>query len=413
MTAGAARDAGLKAAEVAAWCLHVWVLAQLLPSSDLGRVLHALVFSTCVAAILTAGWKKWLAADAADDQSDRSAAWSAAVAGLAVRGLIALPAITLILWQVGGKVLFPYPEMPVMIAVIAGLLSLLRLCGFALRTGEESVRAGILTGALPVLLSLSAVLVAAEFRPVQFDLVLSLHALALAAGLVLASRRLPQLRWTGDLPKARVFADSMAQSGTILYRNIDIVVIGLVLSPVEAAIYLIVRAVALLLDLVFRALSGALAEPIALSYRTGNRLLFVAQAARANLGFLLIGGAGALLLFVATGPVLQVFGIAASEGRQPLVYLIVAQAAPAVFGATHLIMAVTNLDGVRAWIVWAAMPLALIATFAAARDGIASLAATYAALQVGIAAVSAAIVALHCGIWPGLTAMFHSRLRLR
>ncbi len=169
----------------------------------------------------------------------------------------------------------------------------------------------------------------------------------------------------------------------------------------------------MLLDLQFQVLGHALFDPIAQAWHSRDSLRFVSLSARANLGFLLIGGAVALLLLVIMDPFLHLFGISAADGRRAMIWLIIAQSAPAIFGATNLFMSLTKLDGVRAWLLWAAMPLALILTFAAARDGLAALAATYAALQIGAAAICAVVVALNCGIWPGLTAMFHSRIRLR
>ncbi len=412
MTRGAVNYAFAAASEVTVWCFYLWVLTQVLPSSDLGRVIYVLVFSACVGGILTVGWKNWLQETGERAGADAATAWSAAVAGLVARCMIVLPVMTMISWQVGGKVLFPWPEMPVMIAVLSAFFALLRLSGFALRRGEEPGKIAVLTGPLPVLLSIAGILVLAETRSLRFDVVLGLHALCLLVVLMLAARRLPALRWSGELPTAAVFLDSMAEAGTILFRNVDVMVIGLVLTPVECAIYLIARSVAMSLDLLFRVLSRALSGPIGRSYRHRERSRFVAQSARANLGFLLIGGAGALLLFVSAGPVLHLFGINSAEGRQPLIYLIIAQSAPALFGATHMFMAMTRLETIRAWIVWAAMPFALILVFSAAREGLVSLAATYAALQVGVAAVCAVVVALRCGIWPGLTAMFHSRIRL-
>lgn len=410
-------DGWLRVAEAAAWCIYVWVLVQLLPSADLGRVLHALVFSGCVAGLLTVGWRGWLQRCAAESDDDPALAWSAAVAGLAKRCLIALPITVLMSWQVGGKLLVPWPGTASLIAVLAGLAGVLRLAGFALRAdcdrGRESSRGALLCGLLPVLLTLSAVLLVARAQPVRFEFVLGLHAIALLVASVLALRRLPRLRWGCDLPAAGIFADSMRQSATILFRNVDILVIGFVLAPVEAAVYLILRGVAMLLDLLFRLLGDALRDPIALSLQTRDSGRFVAQAARANLGFLLIGGAGALLLFVTAGPVLHLLGISPGEGRMPLVYLILAQSTPAIFGATHLFLTLAKLDGLRAWFIWATMPIALILTFSAAREGLVPLAATYAALQIGLGAVSAVTVAVHCGIWPGLTALFHGRIRLR
>lgn len=270
----------------------------------------------------------------------------------------------------------------------------------------------MLRGPLPVLLALLAVLLVSETRPPGVEVVLGLHAACLSIPLLLATRRLPCLRWDGDLPVAAVFSDSVAQSGVLLFRNIDIIVIGLVLSPVECAIYLIMRSVALWLDLLFRVLARSLRDPLAQSAEYAARTVFVSQAARANLGFLLIGGAGALALFVTLDPVLRLFGIVSAEGRQVLVWLIVAQSAPAIFGATHLFIALARLDALRAWVIWAALPLASILTFATARDGIAALAVTYAVLQIAAAAVCAAVVALRCGIWPGPTALFHRRLKL-
>ncbi len=409
----ALRYAAMNVAEAAAWFLYVWILTRLLPTSDLGRVIYALVFSGCVGAVLTVGWKAWLLEQASRPGADMATAWSVAAAGLATRCMVVLPIMVMVSWNIGGMVLSPMPEMPILIASLAGLFALSRLVSFGLRARGETTGAALLHGPLPILLAVGAVLVMAETRAIPFDLLLALHAVCLVVPIVLGLLRLPRLRWNGDLPSASVFAPSMTQSGALLYRNADVLVVGLVLTPLECAIYLIVRGVAMVLDLVFRVLGHAMSEPMSHSMQGRSGGLFVSQAARANLGFLLIGGAGAILLFITADPVLGVFGIFGVEGRQALVWLIIAQTAPAIFGATHVFMSLTKLDGLRAWVVWPALPLALMFVFAGAREGLVQLAMTYAVLQIGLAAVCAVIVALRCGIWPGLTAMFHGRIRLR
>ncbi|MEH6737243.1 MAG: hypothetical protein V7695_01695 [Sulfitobacter sp.] len=157
------------------------------------------------------------------------------------------------------------------------------------------------------------------------------------------------------------------------------------------------------------AILGNKVEPVLSSLAsTQEQTPFRAAAARVNLGYLMISGA--MALFVISGGSYLATALE-PEFREILIWLVIGQSAPVLFGATGLLMRIVDrgtfydvLGGITATMFLAGIFL-LRAT-----DGV-DVALTFAVSQLTLAAVSALLLT-QCGIWPGLTALFHKQIKL-
>lgn len=168
----------------------------------------------------------------------------------------------------------------------------------------------------------------------------------------------------------------------------------------------------------------SLAVPLAL-YPLGQRTLvhlvilaqpepaapFRAAAARVNLGYLMVSAATAL--FVLTLAPLIARGAAVPEAafRDILIWLLIGQCAPVLFGATGVLMRVVErgafyevLRGMTACLFLGGIVMV------GDTDGVLT-AQTLATAQLTHAAICAMLLT-QCGVWPGLTALLHKEIKL-
>lgn len=191
-------------------------------------------------------------------------------------------------------------------------------------------------------------------------------------------------------------------------RYVDVLVVPWVLEFEALYIYFLARIASLCLPVILAVL-GYKVEPVLRSLvGTQEQTPFRAAAARVNLGYLMVSGAMALFL-ISSAPYLA--KMLEPEFREILVWLVIGQSAPVLFGATSLLMRVVErgtfydvLGGITAVMFLAGTVLL------DARDGI-DVAQTFAVSQLTLAAVSALLLT-QCGIWPGLTALFHKQIKL-
>ena len=191
-------------------------------------------------------------------------------------------------------------------------------------------------------------------------------------------------------------------------RYADVLVVPLILEFGALYIYYLARMASLFLPMMLAVL-GYKVEPVLRSLAgTPEQTPFRAAAARVNLGYLMVSGAMALFL-ISCAPYLA--KVLEPEFREILIWLVIGQSAPVLFGATGLLMKIVDrgtfydvLGGITALMFLAGT------VFLGARDGV-DVAQTFAVSQLTLAAVSALLLT-QCGIWPGLTALLHKQIKL-
>jgi hypothetical protein len=191
-------------------------------------------------------------------------------------------------------------------------------------------------------------------------------------------------------------------------RYVDVLVVPWIIEFEVLYVYFLARIASLCLPMAL-AILGNKVEPVLSSLAsTQEQTPFRAAAARVNLGYLMISGA--MALFVISGGSYLATALE-PEFREILIWLVIGQSAPVLFGATGLLMRIVDrgtfydvLGGITA-----AMFLAGIFLLHAT-DGV-DVALTFAVSQLTLAAVSALLLT-QCGIWPGLTALFHKQIKL-
>lgn len=205
---------------------------------------------------------------------------------------------------------------------------------------------------------------------------------------------------------------TLADAAPFLLRYADVLILSWVLSPLDTLNYLIARGLAQLVLYALNQLSDRIADTLDSAYNTGNQQNFVAVAARTNLGFLLIGGAASLAALSMGAYVPLLFNLDSAVFRSILLWLVTAEVAPVIFGATGLLLNIAqcrretillSFAGVVA--VWST---AIIFELTDPRD----LAQLFAQVQMSIAAISAVFLGLRFGIWPGLTALLFRQIKL-
>ncbi|MGC1497560.1 MAG: hypothetical protein WA790_17285 [Sulfitobacter sp.] len=259
-----------------------------------------------------------------------------------------------------------------------------------------------------------AIAVATKFGPVDSDLVMTLTVAILLCLLIVSFWRLsPSAKIESKPIQGSVLLGRSAVAGVpLLFKNADLLILPWIFPPAQALFYLLVRGIAGAIGLILGSLTSILRDPLYSAFEQENRSAFVAMAARANLGFLLIGG-GACLVVLSAGPYLLDFvSINSSEMKKVLAWVVVAQAAPVFFGATSILLDVTRnqrdsvlIAGIGALAVW-------ISTAVIDIISILDLAMVYAGVRVVASGAAATILGLRFGIWPGLTAILFRQIKL-
>jgi len=198
----------------------------------------------------------------------------------------------------------------------------------------------------------------------------------------------------------------------VVLRNIDVILISIVLDGATSAIYLIARAIAAMTPTALRLLDHATLEHVARTYVNQSRAEFCSAAARLNLGYLLIGGAGSLFA-IGVAEVLSGNALTQHHGFQPVFFwLILASASPTLFGATNALMKISKMENALLTLqLLAAFFVCFCAVTGLIQNGI-DLARYFALSQLTMKAACAVILGLRVGIWPGITAVFFGQIRI-
>ncbi|MEL6510446.1 MAG: hypothetical protein AAFQ32_11675 [Pseudomonadota bacterium] len=405
----------LRGAGAVLWLGYTWLLAQLLPAAQLGTMLTVLSLAGLLAGLLTAGWAQLILRDGARLwRTERAGALTTLIAraftSLALRGFACALLIGVVLGTTQNPTL-PHDALTLcMMIAIPLLTALLGMLTAARRAQGALVAALTSQTVLRAAIPLAGCAVYAQIAPLTLTAALWIY----AAGIVLC---LP-LAWPLSAPplpyrpnRAALRALTSAQVGWMVLSHLDVIVLSLLATPTQAALYLVARRLAGLLALLFEALRSALAPAVSRAYHA--QAGFGGLAARTNLGFFLIGSGGATGLAM-LGPLsLPLFGTDFSGAAGILIWLTLGQAAPALFGATGMLMTMTDMERHRALLIWVAVPVTASAQLYAASQSLHALAVATALGQLGFAAICAVALANRHGILPGVTALLHPSLRFK
>ncbi|MEL7213488.1 MAG: hypothetical protein AAGK92_12555 [Pseudomonadota bacterium] len=398
-----------------AWLAYTWLLAQLLPGDELGTMLTVLALSGLLAGLLTAGWAQLVLRDGARVWATPQAGLltsllARAFTGLALRGFTLAVALGALL---GTAQIATLPQDAITLCLTIALpiiLALLGLAAAARRAQGALVPALLSQSILRAALPLAACAIYAQFAPLTLATALWIYAAGILLCLPLAwPLSVPPLPYRPD--RVSLNALTTAQAGWMLLSHLDVIILTVIASPMQAALYLVARRLAGLLALLFDALRSALAPALSRAYH--QRLGFGGLAARTNLGFFLIGGGAATGLAVLGPLCLPLFGAEFTAASGILIWLTLGQAAPALFGATGMLMTMTDMERPRALIIWFAIPATAGAQLYATTQSLLALAVTTALCQLAFSGICAATLAHRHGILPGLTALLHPKLRFK
>ncbi|MEP2919758.1 MAG: hypothetical protein ABJP06_03455 [Sulfitobacter sp.] len=194
-------------------------------------------------------------------------------------------------------------------------------------------------------------------------------------------------------------------------RFVDVLLAPFILELAVFYAYLAARVVTLFMPLALELVGRKAAPQLASLARMDGQTPFQAAAARINLGYLMIcGGGGVVLLALAP------FANIVFNGLDPafndiLLWLVIGQSAPVLFGATGLLMHAVDraafydvLQGMTALLF-----VGSIVWLDVNKGG--QVAQTFAAAQLTQAALCALLLT-QCGVWPGLTALFKKQIKL-
>ena len=403
---------GWRGAGAVMWLLYCWVLTRILDAGALGEVLYVLVFSGFLAALISAGWGQIVLRDGARYMQAGQTGQMTVLVVDAVRGggrRIAFMMAGLSVAYLAGILPAPIGTswMVIITCAIAAILALILIYSAAHRACGHMAKAlagqGVMRAGVPLFLSLILALI----QPVSTMSALLIHLVSLCFILLWLLRGLPHDRAAGGhiKPNRQSLRDlSLGQAGFTLLMHMDVLVLGWVVGPVEAGIYLIVRRISGLLGLVFDALRNAVGPSLSVAFHQQNVL---ETAAQANRLFLLVGGTAAAVLVLAANYVLPLFG--AGQATVVFYWLLLGGITPALFGAAGLLMSMGGLERLRLWHITSLLPVSAIVLFWASTFGIADLAMASAMLQWALGAGGA--IALHAqfGIRPGVLSLGQSR----
>jgi hypothetical protein len=219
---------------------------------------------------------------------------------------------------------------------------------------------------------------------------------------------LPQARHISKLGQG---SGLMAIAPTLL-RYVDLLILPVLFSPEPALLYIVARAAGMVIEWSLDHLIR-LAEPsIAMAHRFESQVKFIASAARLNLGLLLVGGGVALGVLSTAPNFSRLFGSRAATFREILIWVVVAQTAPAIFGAASAVLDIARHRREVAMIRMAGtLGFCMVVGLNQPSTGY-LLAQHYAAVQLSVCAMMAGLVAWRSGIWPGITAVLFKQIKL-
>lgn len=194
-------------------------------------------------------------------------------------------------------------------------------------------------------------------------------------------------------------------------RFVDLLVVPWVLNGKTVYVYVIARLLALVVPLSLMALGGKVAVTLYDLAQINEGRSFQAAAARVNLGCLMICGAVSLLVLLIAPHFSGMLGDQYPEFIEILVWLVIGNLAPALFGATHLLMNALGRGEFYNLLSGVTSLLTLISLAVLPELNGLLIAQIVAAAQLSHSAICALLLT-QSGVWPGLTALFHKEMKL-
>jgi len=197
----------------------------------------------------------------------------------------------------------------------------------------------------------------------------------------------------------------------LVLRYPDVVVVSWILEAHALYAYLAARLISLGIPVALAILGRQVTPPLVALAQGHARPAFQAAAARVNLSYLMVSGGMALLLLSIAPYLAGISGITDSHFREILIWLVVGQSAPGLFGATGLLMHALDRGIFYDLLLTVTAVLFLVGVISTSTGDEVSLAQILAASQLTQGAVCA-ILLTQSGVWPGLTALFHKEIKL-
>lgn len=374
---------GLRGSGAVAALGYIWILDQWLASDVLGRLLILMALIGLIAGLSNAGWLQVLIRDGTGYPArcqrflHTAQRWG--------RGLALITTMPMMF--------FLSPSVHGLLVLCCILLTDLTLIAAACRAQGDFWRPMLALGVLRWGLAASLVIGMSFLQDINLFWVLFTQAVGLfmtRAWLDASARNagvgalgfglsLPPQRSHGSLLPKGTLALWFGQVGQTLFQNLDILVLSFIVAPEAAMGYLVFRRIATSLGLLFDALRAVFEPKIALALRCGS--LGPAKA-QINIYFALFGAVGALALCVFMPVLAQIFNL-----KQPVSIgftLVLANAAPAVFGAGGMLLSMSGQERLRSKLVWLLLPLVFVSYLIAATMGVMVLAYAVALHSMGL-----------------------------
>lgn len=196
-----------------------------------------------------------------------------------------------------------------------------------------------------------------------------------------------------------------------LSRYADMLIVPWIFEIQVLYTYALARLISLALPISLAFLEFKVGPHLKVLVRLKRKLPFQAAAARVNLGYMMICGAVALLT-LSLGPKVATFAeLGGEDFGQILIWLVVGQSAPVLFGATGLLMQVNDRGAFYEMLLSLTAALFVICVVVLGGNDPAAIAQTLAVAQLTHAGICALLLT-QCGVWPGLTAIFHNEIKL-
>ncbi|KIN74587.1 hypothetical protein [Sulfitobacter guttiformis] len=194
-------------------------------------------------------------------------------------------------------------------------------------------------------------------------------------------------------------------------RYTDVFLAFCIFDTKPFSVYILARAASLLIPLSLSVLERKIAPRLRSLAGIENQMMFRSAAARVNLSYMMVCGALILMAMCAARFLAHDSGPDGTAFAGVLLWFVIGQSAPVVFGATGLLMRVVDrgvfcdlLQGLMA--VFFSISIAVIG----AKDP-QDVAQILAVAQLTHAAYCALLLT-KCGVWPGITALFHKEIKI-
>ncbi len=396
------RSEGLVARAVG-WCVLFVACQGAMGPGDQAVVLFTLALAEAASAVMLAG------CDGSKNHGGLVERWPAALGQVLLRWCLFSLALVA---AAGAGLLGFFASHPMAVICLAGLALLLSLLRMTAACRSALGRFGAAAADGRNLLLAGMISAIAVLTPVGVELFLGAAILGLLCLLLLLLIGLPgSLARHGRSTTASNHLCVLSGAQLVL-RQTDLVLAGFILAPPAALVYLIARAMGQVVTLTLDQLQLAALCPAQAAYRSMGARGLVAAAARINLGVLLVGGGIAVTVLTAAPFVTDLAGDRTGQVGPVLFWCVLGAAAPAIFGATPLLM---RAAGAGRDVGLIAVAGCVVLCAIAATTGLTTpleIARLAAGTELGAAAVSALILGVRVGVWPGLTALLFRQIRL-